>query len=154
MRVERPTHLLHLAWETEHGKYWNSPKNLRWVEATIRLVEAFCSYGGEKLIMAGTCAEYDWKIGYFRENSPLKSSSLYSSSKEATRRFVSTISKHYQIPYCWARIFLPYGHGEAKARLIPSLFDVFRGTRDPFSINTNCFRDFLHANDAPLDLQS
>ena len=27
---EDATHLLHLAWEAEHRKYWTSPLNLRW----------------------------------------------------------------------------------------------------------------------------
>ena len=36
------SHLLHLAWYAEHGKYWTSPLNLRWVDATMRLVESFC----------------------------------------------------------------------------------------------------------------
>ena len=39
------THLLHLAWYAEHGKYWTSPLNLRWAESTTRLVEAFCAAG-------------------------------------------------------------------------------------------------------------
>ena len=26
----RPTHLLHLAWISEHGRYWQCPENLDW----------------------------------------------------------------------------------------------------------------------------
>ena len=47
------THLLHLAWYTEHGKYWTSPINLRWVDATVRLTEAFCLAGGQQVVLAG-----------------------------------------------------------------------------------------------------
>lgn len=51
------THLLHLAWYAEHGQYWTSPLNLRWLEASVRLVEAFCVAGGQKVVAAGSCAE-------------------------------------------------------------------------------------------------
>ena len=61
------TQLIHLAWYTEHEKYWTSPINLRWVEATTRLVEAFCAAGGKKVLLSGTCAEYDWSYGYLLE---------------------------------------------------------------------------------------
>ena len=44
------THLLHLAWYAEHGKYWTSPLKLRWAEATTRLVEAFCAAGGQQVV--------------------------------------------------------------------------------------------------------
>jgi nucleoside-diphosphate-sugar epimerase len=54
----RATHLLHLAWYVAHGKYWASPLNLRWVDSSVRLVEAFCQAGGEKVVGAGTCFEY------------------------------------------------------------------------------------------------
>jgi len=32
----RPTHLLHLAWETTHGEYWSSPANVRWEFRSIK----------------------------------------------------------------------------------------------------------------------
>jgi nucleoside-diphosphate-sugar epimerase len=77
LRKECVTHLLHLAWVAEHGKYWTSPLNLRWVDATVRLVEAFCTTGGQHIVIAGTCAEYDWSYGYCREEStPLSPTTL------------------------------------------------------------------------------
>lgn len=148
LRVERPTHLLHLAWETEHGKYWASQNNLCWVDATIRLVNSFCAAGGQKVVVAGTCAEYDWNYGYCCEEfTPLKTQSLYATAKDATRRLVAAICDQYQVQCCWGRIFLPFGRGEAPTRLIPSLINVFQGAREPFPINIACHRDFLHITD-------
>lgn len=142
------THLLHLAWYAEHGEYWTSPLNLRWAEATTRLVEAFCATGGQQVVVAGTCAEYDWAHGYCREDStPLNPATLYGSAKDATRRLVMAVCEQYQVPCAWGRIFLPYGQGESASRLIPSLIDVFRGVREPFGVNATICRDFLHASD-------
>jgi len=142
------THLLHLAWQAEHGKYWTSPLNLRWQDATTRLVEAFCTTGGQQVVIAGTCAEYDWTHGYCREDStPLNPATLYGTAKDATRRLVMSVCAQHQVPCAWGRIFLPFGHGESTSRLIPSLIGVFRGERAPFGVNTNAYRDFLHASD-------
>lgn len=142
------THLLHLAWYAEHGKYWTSPLNLRWVEATTRLVEAFCVAGGQHVVVAGTCAEYDWTHGYCREEStPINPATLYGTAKDAARRLVMAVCAQHQVPCAWGRVFLPFGAGEASARLIPSLIEVFQGKRAPFGVNAGAYRDFLHASD-------
>ena len=142
------THLLHLAWYAEHGKYWTSPLNLRWVDATTRLVEAFCQAGGRQVVVAGTCAEYDWPSGYCREDAtPLAPASLYGVAKDATRRLVTALCAQHQVACAWGRVFLPFGTGEACQRLVPSLIEVLRGKREPFGVNAASYRDFLHAAD-------
>lgn len=147
------SHLVHLAWYAEHGQFWTSPLNLRWAEASIRLVEAFCAAGGQKVVAAGTCAEYDWTFGYCREDStPLDPASMYGASKDATRCLIAAVCESHKVALAWGRIFLPYGKGEDSRRLIPSLIAVFRGERPPFGINANAFRDFLHADDVASGL--
>lgn len=142
------THLLHLAWYADHGKYWSSPLNLRWTEATIRLIEAFNLAGGRKVVVAGTCAEYDWSYGYCREDdTPLNPATLYGIAKDATRRLTAAICAENKVQCAWGRIFLAYGQGEDRRRLIPSVIDVFRGKRPPFGVNATAYRDFLHAED-------
>lgn len=144
----RATHLLHMAWYTEHGKYWTAPVNLRWVDATVRLVEAFCLAGGNRVVVAGTCAEYDWTHGYCVEDkTPLNPATLYGVAKNAARQLTLAICSQQSVPCAWGRIFLPYGPGEDQRRLIPSLTAVFQGKRQPFGINSSAYRDFLHATD-------
>lgn len=148
IKQSQATHLLHLAWYAEHGKYWTSPLNLRWAETTIRLVEAFCTAGGRQVVLAGTCAEYDWVQGYCQEEiTQLNPATLYGVAKDATRRLVMMVSAQHQVPCAWGRIFLPFGYGENVNRLIPSLIDVFHGKRVPFKLNALAYRDFLHASD-------
>lgn len=148
VKMSAATHLLHLAWYAEHGKYWTSPLNLRWVEATTRLVEAFCEAGGQQVVVAGTCAEYDWSHGYCREEStPLNAATFYGTTKDAARRLVMAVCAQYHVPCAWGRLFLPFGKGEASQRLIPSLIGAFRGKRPPFAVSAPTYRDFLHASD-------
>lgn len=148
VRDSEATHLLHLAWYTEHGKYWTSPLNLRWIETSVRLVEAFCEAGGHQVVVAGTCAEYDWSYGYCKEDcTPLNPATFYGTAKDATRRLVMAICAQHKLPCAWGRVFIPYGIGEPSQRLIPSLIEVFRNKRRPFGVNALAYRDFLHATD-------
>jgi nucleoside-diphosphate-sugar epimerase len=149
VKSAKATHLIHLAWYVDHKDYWSSLQNLRWIEATVHLVEAFCELGGRKVIAAGTCAEYDWSESYFREDfSRLAPSSYYGIAKDATRRLLRVICEERAVSLVWGRIFQLYGPGEDRRRLIPSLFDVFLGKRQPFGVDTESYRDFVHVEDA------
>lgn len=144
----KATHLIHLAWYTEHGKYWNSAFNLEWMAATHRLIEYFCSHGGQHVLVAGTCAEYDWRYGMCYEDiTPTNPATLYGITKDATRSFSQLICLRYDVSLAWARIFFPYGAGEEKTRLIPSLFRVFQQEEPPFGVNADSYRDLLHVRD-------
>lgn len=144
----KATHLLHLGWYVEHGEYWTSPLNLRWVDISTRLVEAFCKAGGRQVIVAGSCAEYDWQYRYCRESTtPLKPETLYGISKDACRRLIFSVCKSYRVPCSWGRVFYPFGPGEVYSRLIPSLIKVFQGECKPFSVNARVYRDFIYVTD-------
>ena len=148
LREANATHLLHLAWYAEHGKYWSSPLNLRWVDATVRLVEGFCESGGCRVVAAGTCAEYDWRYSYCQEEStPCAPATLYGVAKDVARRLVMAVCAKYKVSCGWGRVFIPFGNRESVERLIPSLVDVFKGGRPPFGVNARAYRDFLHASD-------
>jgi nucleoside-diphosphate-sugar epimerase len=59
----RPTHLVHLAWHVPPGKYLSSTENVRWVQASLGLLMEFAAAGGQRVVGAGTCAEYSWDEG-------------------------------------------------------------------------------------------
>jgi nucleoside-diphosphate-sugar epimerase len=153
IRACQATHLLHLAWYTEHGKYWDSPSNFNWISATYRLVNTFCNAGGQHILVTGTCAEYDWRLGYCNEDlTPLSPQKLYGNSKDITRRLTELVCKYNNVSFCWARIFFPYAKNEHPSRLIPSLFDCFLGKIRPFGVNRHAYRDLMHASDVAHSL--
>jgi nucleoside-diphosphate-sugar epimerase len=148
LKSANATHLVHLAWYTEHGKYWNSHQNIRWMDSSIRLIEAFCANGGRHVVVAGTSAEYDWRSGYLTEDSSvIAPQTLYGTCKDATRAVVAVICKSHSVSLAWGRIFVPYGPGESENRLIPSLHKIFKGEIPPFGVNADSFRDFIHIED-------
>jgi nucleoside-diphosphate-sugar epimerase len=144
----RATHLIHLAWYADHQKYWSSPLNMDWIKATVMLIDAFCRYGGEHVVVSGTCAEYDWKSGYCTEDvTPISPQSIYGISKDATRRICQNICAGFEVPLAWGRIFSTYGQGESDTRLLPALAAVFSNKKAAFGVNQEAYRDLLHVAD-------
>jgi len=145
----RPTHLLHLAWITTPGKYVTSLRNLDWVEASIRLVKAFRDAGGRRVVMAGTCAEYDWKYGYCREGiTPLKPATYYGQCKHALRQLVESYSQQVGLSAAWARIFFVYGPHAHPARFPGCIMSSLLHQQIAPCSHGNQVRDFLHVRDA------
>lgn len=144
----RPERLLHLAWYTEHGRYWRAPENLAWVAATLRLLDAFHAAGGSRAVLAGTCAEYDWAVSPLREDStPLAPVSLYGTAKHATRLVAQAWAAEVGLELAWGRIFFVYGPGEAPERLVPSVARALLQGREAPTTAGEQVRDFLYVGD-------
>ncbi len=148
LQQAKATHLVHLAWATEHGKFWEARENIDWMAATVSLVTAFSDYGGRGIVCAGSCAEYDWGNGWCNErDTPTNASSLYGVAKDATRRVACSIAQQADVPLAWGRVFLSYGYEEDPRRLIPSATAALLGEKPAFSIDGEAQRDFLHVSD-------
>jgi nucleoside-diphosphate-sugar epimerase len=145
----RPTHLLHLAWYAEHGRFWTSPKNLDCVAASLTLFRAFAECGGKRIVAAGTCAEYDWTTGAerFAESSPVKPHTLYGRAKDSLRAILEQWSTGAGLSSAWGRVFLLYGPGEDERRLVPSIAGPLAEGGIAKCLCGTHVRDFLHVND-------
>ena len=149
VREAQATHLLHLAWYADYGKFWTSQLNFDWAHASVRLVAAFCEHGGQRVVAAGSCAEYDWSNGHLQENAtPYRPSTLYGVAKGATRQLLTAQCAMHAVSFAWGHIFFPFGQGEARQRMIPSLIEVFGGNAPAFGVNAGAFRGMLHIPDA------
>lgn len=145
----RPTHLLHLAWDTQHGKYWSSPANVRWVEASLILMRAFAEHGGQRAVCAGTCAEYDWTTGFCDEDhTALKPTSIYGTCKHALSELLAAYSKSTGLSSAWGRLFFLFGPGENSPRLVPSVINRLLRNENAHCSSANLARDFLYVEDA------
>jgi nucleoside-diphosphate-sugar epimerase len=143
-----PTHLLHLAWFAEHGAFWTSPENVRWVEASLRLLRAFAGSGGRRAVLAGTCAEYDWLFGTLVEDeTPLRPATLYGAAKHGLHTVVRAYAAEAGFDLAWGRVFFLYGPHEDSGRLVSSVIgSLLRGEEARTSDGTQV-RDFLHVAD-------
>jgi nucleoside-diphosphate-sugar epimerase len=144
----QPTHLVHLAWYAEHGKFWNSPLNLDWLKASEELFRSFAAHGGKRAVFAGTCAEYDWTHSHLCEDAtPSNPATLYGTCKNNLRQNVEAIARMSQLSVAWGRIFYLYGPGEDPRRLIPSILNPLLAKRPAIVRNGSHVRDFLHVQD-------
>ena len=143
-----PEILVHLAWYAEHSKFWTSPENLRWVAASLELLRAFAHAGGQRVVMAGTCAEYEWSRELYPEDAPLHPSTLYGAAKHGLHTIAAAYAQQVGLSLAWGRLFFLYGPFEAPARFVPSLVRaLLAGERAPMTAGTQR-RDFMHVADA------
>jgi nucleoside-diphosphate-sugar epimerase len=143
-----PTHLLHLAWDVEPGKYWSSMNNLSWVSASLNLFQGFHAAGGRRAVFAGTCAEYDWSHTQLSEAlTPLRPRGLYGHAKNALHEIIEAASAVDGLRTAWGRIFFLYGPGEPRARLVSDAFyALLSGEVMKTTLGTQ-ERDFMHVAD-------
>jgi len=147
----RPTHLLHFAWFVEHGKFWSAPENLDWLRASIHLLQEFVAGGGKRIVMAGTCAEYDWRNPQDRFSeldSPVNPQTLYGVSKHALRLILEKYAFQSNISYAWGRIFFLFGGSEPPDRFVPSITRSLLHGEEAKCSHGNQVRDFMFVEDA------
>ena len=144
----KATHLLHLAWYTVHGKFWHASENLQWVACSLNLLRCFVGHGGRRVLMAGSCAEYDWSRGHCSElETECNPTSLYGTSKHALYQIAEAYCAQNSVSFAWGRIFFLYGPGEAGGRFVPAIINgLLRQEAVPCSDGSQV-RDFMHVSD-------
>jgi nucleoside-diphosphate-sugar epimerase len=148
--VERvaPTHLLHLAWVTEPGKYWTASENFEWVQASLTLIRKFSECGGQRVVVAGSCAEYDWGNELCcEENTPLKPITVYGTCKHAGHLLMRSFADQAGLSFAWGRIFHLYGPEEAPVRLVAATIRALLNNQPARCTHGRQVRDFLHVED-------
>jgi nucleoside-diphosphate-sugar epimerase len=145
-----PSDLLHLAWCTEHGAYWTSPTNLDWVATSLSLVREVVDAGAARVVVAGTCAEYEWgEAGPLSERrSRLLPASLYGVAKLALLNVLTAYARVADFSLAWGRIFSVYGPGEDARRLVPSVALRLIGGKPGPPLSGELRRDYLYVDDA------
>jgi nucleoside-diphosphate-sugar epimerase len=144
----QPEQLLHLAWYATPGAFWSAPENERWIDASLRLLRAFGEAGGERVVVAGTCAEYAWGDPMLSEQTtPLTPATLYGACKHATNVAAAAVAAQLDVSFAWGRVFFLYGPGEASGRLVSSVArGLLAGEEVPTSSGDQR-RDLMHVRD-------
>jgi nucleoside-diphosphate-sugar epimerase len=154
LKIVAPSHLLHFAWITTPGVYWTSADNYQWLAASRHLLRAFRAQGGERAMLAGSCAEYDWsRVSVCHErSSPLATDaaakpSPYAECKIALQRFLEEYSRDSGLSAAWGRIFFQFGPDEHPQRLVPSVICNLLANRQAPCSHGRQIRSFLHVAD-------
>lgn len=148
MEQVAPSHLLHFAWYAVPGRYWTSEENAHWVRASLDLLTSFRAQGGHRVVMAGTCAEYDWTCaGVVTEQSPCVPATLYGRCKHELQEQLAAFSSTHGLSSAWGRIFFPFGPHERPERLVPSVIQSLLRGEDARCTHGKQVRDFLLVED-------
>ena len=144
-----PTHLLHLAWFAQPGAFWRSPENLRWVEASLRLLRAFAGHGGRRVVIAGTCAEYEWadRTVCSEAVTPRRPATLYGTSKHALAQIAERYAQEAGMSLGWGRVFFVFGPHEDPARLGGSVARALVRGEPARCSHGEQLRDFIYSED-------
>ena len=140
----KPDIMVHTAWITTPGVFWESPANNKWVEASKKLIEEFSQSGGKYLVVTSTCAEYSWDTTLpLDESSKTSPQSRYGKSKLELFNWLS----QQGVPFLWTRTFFQFGLNEPNGRLVPSLIDSLLAGKEFEVKNPNDIRDFVFIED-------
>ena len=144
----RATHLMHLAWVTEPGTYWQSPDNVLWQDASIKLLKSFAAHGGERAVLTGTCAEYDWTDGHCVEDkTPNRALSPYTTAKLVFRDAANALANTTNLSVAWARVFFSFGPNEHPQRLVPAVIRALLSGGRAACSDGEQIRDFMYVQD-------
>lgn len=144
-----PSHLLHMAWIAEPGRFWTAPENLDWVAASLRLYRRFVEAGGARAVFAGSCAEYRWDdVSLLDETAtPLTPDTLYGKAKNALRTLVEAHAEALGASLAWGRVFFLYGPFEDRRRLVADVASSLLAARPALCSHGRQERDLMHVAD-------
>jgi nucleoside-diphosphate-sugar epimerase len=140
----KPNILIHSAWITKPGVFWNSPLNFEWVKASKRIISEFIAVGGKYVVVTSSCAEYSWQ-----GNTPLSELSITDPLSEyglAKLEFFNWLQSQIT-SYLWVRIFFQFGLQEVYGRLIPSMIDEMLAGNQYLIRSSHDVRDFVYIQD-------
>lgn len=153
----QPSHLLHLAWFTRPGAFWAASENLDWVAASLALLRAFGERGGQRAVLAGTCAEYAWQddthcvegdvldgamgVG----GTPIRPATLYGAAKHGLHVVAQAWARQSGIALAWGRVFHVYGPHEHPDRLVSGVAHALLRGEEAGCTHGRQVRDFLYS---------
>lgn len=150
MRSNPADMLIHLAWAVEPGVYWQSTANLDWLAASLHICRSFVEAGGKRIIVAGTCAEYDWAQGMpLNEfSSKISPTSLYGTCKHALHIALQAYADIMAFSLLWCRFYFLYGPGEPQQKFFSSMLKALTLGQEFVCKGANLERDYLYIADA------
>lgn len=152
LATTKPELVLHLAWFTTNGKFRTSPANQTWLEASLRLAAAADQHGVRRMVVAGTCEEYDLALPgpSSVRATPTRPATEYGRAKDELRQALTASRLDLEIG--WGRIFFLYGPNEHPDRLVASVARALVAGRPADVSHGQQVRDFLHVSDVARGL--
>ena len=145
----QPTHLLHYAWFCKPGTLASSVEdNLLWVQSSLEILRQFNKYGGKRIVMTGSCNEYDWNYGYCSEFiTPKLPNTIYGVCKHSLQTLYDRYTSEVELSSAWARLFFIYGPHEEPSRLVASVIRSILQSEPALCSHGKQIRDYIYIKD-------
>lgn len=145
---ERFEACVHLGWYANPKDYLYSRLNVDLLSASTNLGSKLIDAGCRRVVMAGTCFEYDVDLGFLTETTSLRPRHLYSTCKRAVFDVMSQLTAGPGTSFAWTRLFFLYGPHESRGRLVPAVIDSLLDGQEARVTSGEQIRDFMHVADA------
>jgi len=146
IREFEPEVLIHLAWEKiPDFSYETSVENLNHQLAFFRNIFKINSL--EKIIVTGSCWEYNKKIGFCVETENVVSSNYFTWAKNSLRDFLQFECLQNNITFIWTRVFYVYGPDQRKESLLPTVIQNIQSKTVPTIRTPSNSNDFIYIDD-------
>jgi nucleoside-diphosphate-sugar epimerase len=120
-----PAALVHCAWRIAPGSaYLDDAANLEELAASLQLFRIASRHGCSRIVGIGTCLEYEDSNGPTPETTPLRPQTVYGASKAALFTAAQAWAPTVGGSFAWARLYHPFGPGEAPHRLVPQVVNA------------------------------
>ena len=141
-----PEILIHLAWEKiPDFSFETSFENLRNHIHFFRNIFTITSL--KKIIVTGSCWEYNKKLGVCTESDICISDNFFTWAKNSLRDFLQFECLQKNINFIWSRIFYVYGPEQRIESLIPSVIESIRNGLMPELKTPSNANDFIYVDD-------
>ena len=144
----KPDIIFHFYWEEiPHFTFNNCYKSLK--RSITFFNKVFNLKTVKKIIVSGTCLEYETKTGLCEENSNqiVSSNNYFTWSKSTLRQWLEIEVKKRSIEFFWFRIFYVYGPNQRKNSLIPYILNCFMKKKLPKIQNFYNANDYIYIDD-------
>lgn len=141
----QPEVCLHMAWESVDG--WSASTNVDSAVFSLLMLRAALESGCRRIVVAGSCFEYEPAATPLSEESPVRPHDLYSASKHAVHLIAHQLAGIHGASLAWLRIFNTYGTHDDDRRLVPSVVRALVGGKIAEATAGEQIRDYTHVED-------
>lgn len=141
----RPEYMLHYAWLSTG--LFNDNSNFDFLTSSIDLLKSFAKYGGKRVVMAGTYAEYGYHNETLKETMPAEPINIYSQCKDFVHQIAEAYCQNNNISFGWGRIFSAFGKEKDPRRLTSDVINHLKNNQEVAIRSGSLVRDYIYTKD-------
>ena len=146
----KPDVIIHLAWQGIPD--FSLEKCLININTAISFFSTVIVTGCKKIIVSGSCFEYNKVFGECKESDICLSKNYFTWAKNTIRDFLRFECEKRSITLCWARFFYVYGPEQRKESLVPTLIHSLQSGVVPDLHTPKNANDFIYVDDVAAGL--